>query len=118
MAARKSAWGLRGNVPEAGERKLLMNQAFQLAILAIPVGEVSTYGRVAEAAGYPRHHRAVARMLRTEDTRAIPWHRVIGADGALKTSGASAAEQARRLREEGVVFCGSRVDLARCLHEW
>lgn len=90
--------------------------AFQRAILAIPTGKVSTYGKVAEAAGYPRYHRAVARMLRGEHLDRLPWHRVVGADGEIKTSGASAKEQRNRLRQEGVSFRGERVDMRVSLH--
>jgi methylated-DNA-protein-cysteine methyltransferase-like protein len=90
--------------------------AFQRAILAIPVGKVSTYGKIAEAAGYPRYHRAVARMLGGEHADRLPWHRVIGADGGIKTSGASSEEQRARLLEEGVLFRGQRVDLSACLY--
>jgi len=35
-------------------------------ILSIPPGKVSTYGGVAAAAGYPRYHRAVAWVLRSQ----------------------------------------------------
>ncbi|MBV9491637.1 MAG: MGMT family protein [Verrucomicrobia bacterium] len=90
--------------------------AFQRAILAIPAGKVSTYGKVAEAAGYPRYHRAVARLLSGEHFDRLPWHRVVGADGAIKTPGASAKEQRARLRREGVSFRGKRVDLSVSLH--
>ncbi|HWB60014.1 MAG TPA: MGMT family protein [Chthoniobacteraceae bacterium] len=92
------------------------DHAFQQAILAVPAGKVSTYGKIAEAAGYPRYHRAVARMLREEHSDRLPWHRVIGADGAIKTSGASAKEQRARLRQEGVLFRGGRVDLSVFLY--
>lgn len=77
---------------------------------------MSTYGKIAEAAGYPRYHRAVARMLRDEHSDRLPWHRVVGADGAIKTSGASAKEQRTRLRQEGVSFRGDKVDLSVSLH--
>jgi methylated-DNA-protein-cysteine methyltransferase related protein len=40
--------------------------AFRRMILSIPPGKVSTYGAVAAAAGYPRYHRAVARLLRAD----------------------------------------------------
>src|ERR1700722_468110 len=88
------------------------DHAFQRAILAIPAGKVSTYGKIAEAAGYPRYHRAVARLLRGEHFNHLPWHRVVGANGAIKTSGASAKEQRARLRQEGVLFRGDRVDIS------
>ena len=108
-------FGGKGKVGEPWE-DMERNLAFQRAILAIPEGKVSTYGKIAEAAGYPRYHRAVARMLRGEDSRHLPWHRVVGADGAIKTSGASAKEQRSRLRQEGVSFRGERIDLSVFLH--
>lgn len=91
------------------------DHAFRKAIVAIPPGKVSTYGGVAAAAGYPRHHRAVARLLRTDHLDKLPWHRVIGADGQIKTAGTAAKEQRTRLRLEGVKFNGNRVDLDKCL---
>ncbi len=94
-----------------------MNEAFRRAIFAIPPGKVSTYGGVAEAAGYPRYHRAVARLLRGDQWDQLPWHRVLGADGALKTSGASAKEQRARLRMEGVEFRGDKVDMGAHLYK-
>jgi alkylated DNA nucleotide flippase Atl1 len=90
---------------------LILDREIRKAILAIPCGKVSTYGGVAAAAGYPRHHRSLARLLRQENRDELPWHRVIGADGALKTSGVYAKEQKSRLRMEGVKFRGDRVDL-------
>ena len=97
---------------ESSER----DHAFEKAILAIPPGKVNTYGKIAEAAGYPRYHRAVARLLRGEHFDRLPWHRVVGADGAIKTSGASAKEQRARLQQEGVALQGERVDLGVFLH--
>ena len=58
--------------------------AFRRMILSVPPGKVSTYGAIAAAAGYPRYHRAVARLLRTDPVDQLPWHRVVGAGGAIK----------------------------------
>ena len=110
---RRDPFALQRPSQRAAEESLAHEEAFQLAILAIPIGKVSTYGQVAAAAGYPRYHRAVARLLKDEHAHMLPWHRVLGADGRIKTSGSSAAEQRRRLEEEGVVFIGERVDLLR-----
>lgn len=46
---------------------------------------------------------------------ACPWHRVINAQGrlSLPINSASYLEQRRRLREEGVLFRGERIDLRR-----
>lgn len=87
--------------------------AFRRMILSIPAGKVSTYGGVAAAAGYPRYHRAVARLLRTDPVDQLPWHRVLGAGGEIKLRGAPAHEQRARLQLEGVLFNGKRVDMGR-----
>jgi methylated-DNA-protein-cysteine methyltransferase-like protein len=84
--------------------------AFSRVILSIPPGKVSTYGRVAAAVGYPRYHRAVARLLRVTPHH-LPWHRVLGAGGAIKLKGEGAREQKARLKMEGVRFSGERVDM-------
>lgn len=85
-------------------------------ILSIPAGKVSSYGAVAAAAGYPRYHRAVARLLRTAPADHLPWHRVVGAGGEIKLPGAAASEQRSRLRLEGVEFEGKRVAMNRFEH--
>jgi methylated-DNA-protein-cysteine methyltransferase related protein len=87
-----------------------MEEAFRRAIFAIPPGKVNSYGGVAAAAGYTRYHRAVARLLHQDRSDQLPWHRVLGADGEIKTSGASAKEQRARLRAEGVSFDGKKVN--------
>ena len=89
-----------------------MENAIRRTIRSIPRGEVATYGQVAEAAGYPRYHRQVAHILR-ECGDTLPWHRVLGAGGQLKTRRDSALEQRFRLEMEGVRFRGSRVDMAK-----
>jgi methylated-DNA-protein-cysteine methyltransferase-like protein len=90
--------------------------AFRRIILSIPPGKVSTYGHVAAAAGYPRLHRAVARLLRTDPPDHLPWHRVLGAGGEIKLRGAPAHEQRARLKLEGVRFSGKKVDMEQYEH--
>jgi methylated-DNA-protein-cysteine methyltransferase related protein len=89
------------------------DRAFRRIILSIPPGKVSTYGQVAAAAGYPLYHRAVAGLLRTDPPDQLPWHRVLGAGGEIKTRGAGASEQRARLKLEGVQFQNKRVDMER-----
>ena len=110
---------------ERGKRQLLRDalrpseqrdMAFRRMVLSIPQGKVSTYGAVAAAAGYPRYHRAVARLLRIDPPDSLPWHRVLGAGGEVKLRGAAAHEQRGRLRIEGVAFVGGRVDMERFEH--
>ena len=92
------------------------DEAFRRIVLSIPAGKVSTYGRVATAAGYPLYHRAVARLLRTDPPDYLPWHRVLGAGGEIKLRGAAAHEQRARLKIEGVGFRGKLVDMERFEH--
>jgi methylated-DNA-protein-cysteine methyltransferase-like protein len=93
----------------------IRNEAFAEAIRSIPRGKVASYGQVAAAAGYPRYHRAVARLLKTMIPGQLPWQRVLGAGGEIKVAGSAAAEQRLRLKAEGVTFVGKRVDLG--LHQ-
>ena len=85
--------------------------AFYRILRSLPRGRVSTYGRVAAAAGYPLYHRAVAKFLRGELSGSLPWQRVLGAGGEIKLRGDAALEQRRRLEAEGVHFNGKRVDM-------
>lgn len=66
----------------------LRGTAFQLrvweALRRIPLGETTTYGRLAAAMGMPKAVRAVARSCATNPVSlAVPCHRVVGADGSL-----------------------------------
>jgi len=99
----------------------LRDEAFRRIIFSIPAGKVSTYGKVAAAAGYPLYHRAVARLLRVDPPDSLPWHRVLGAGGEIKLKHDAAMEQRRRLRMEGVRFSGKRVDMEQfeyALRSW
>jgi methylated-DNA-protein-cysteine methyltransferase related protein len=80
----------------------------------LPVGKVSSYGAIARAAGWPGAARQVVRIL--HQAQGLPWHRVVGAGGAIKLGGENGAEQRFRLRMEGVTFRGARVDMAK--HEY
>ena len=98
------------------ERDEERSRAFRQTIVSIPKGKVATYGQVAEAAGYPQYHRAVARLLRSELPGRLPWQRVVGAGGEIKLRADQAAEQRLRLEMEGVTFRGKRVRLD--LHQY
>lgn len=76
------------------------------AVRAIPFGETSSYGAVAAEAGIPGRARLVGRIL-AEDGHDLPWHRVLRADGSCAPH--IAAEQAARLRVEGVLLVDGRL---------
>lgn len=65
----------------------------------LPPGVAVSYGWVADEAGFPGAARAVGRFLRTDDD-CPHWWRVVAADGRLVAP--RSAEQARRLRAEGL----------------
>jgi methylated-DNA-protein-cysteine methyltransferase-like protein len=90
--------------------------AFRRIIRSVPKGKVSTYGKVAAAAGYPLYHRAVAKLLRSATLHGLPWQRIVGAGGEIKLKGEAAAEQRLRLSIEGVKFRGKRVDMESYEH--
>jgi methylated-DNA-protein-cysteine methyltransferase related protein len=77
-------------------------------VRSVPSGFVTTYGDVARRTGL-RTPRQVGHVL-ARSGGAVPWHRVVHADGTLVAD--LAAEQARRLRAEGVTVRRDRVDLA------
>ncbi len=80
-------------------------QAIWHAVCAIPRGQVSTYGAVARAAGFPGRARQAGFALRVAPKALhLPWHRVVGAGGRIvfPKSSPEHKEQARRLRAEGV----------------
>lgn len=74
-------------------------------VLAIPPGEVRSYGHVAALAGL-RSARLVGRIL-AEDGHDLPWHRVLRADGSCAPH--IAAEQSARLRAEGILMVDGRL---------
>ncbi len=74
--------------------------------MALAEGEVTTYGDVAEVAGYPRQSRLVGRILSVTNHE-VPWWRVVNAQGRIRT--ANPARQAELLAAEGVLVTGGRV---------
>jgi methylated-DNA-protein-cysteine methyltransferase-like protein len=86
------------------------------AVRNIPRSSVASYGEIARRAGLPGRARLVGRVLAQADAAdALPWHRVLRADGRLAFAPDSREfrEQKRRLAEEGVTVTGTRVDLAK-----
>ena len=75
-------------------------------LMALGEGEVTTYGDVAEVAGYPKNARLVGRILATTDAD-VPWWRVVNAQGRLVA--ADPALQAELLGEEDVLVRDGRV---------
>ena len=83
----------------------------------IPRGRVATYGQVAELAGIPGHARQVGYALHALPAgTAVPWHRVLNAQGSLSLRREPGPELTQRLllEREGIRFdARGRVNLAR-----
>ena len=104
------------SVARAGKVKIAGADRILAAVRQIPRGRVSTYGDIAQVAGFPRRARLVGTVLRQSgDMRGLPWFRVINAGGRISFPVGSTAysRQRHKLEDEGVVFRGDRADLKR-----
>ncbi len=84
------------------------------ALLAVPAGEVVSYGSLARVLGAPGAARAVGRAVGANPLPLIvPCHRVIRSDGSLGGFGGGLHRKAALLRLEGLavdgIGAGSRV---------
>lgn len=82
----------------------------------IPEACVLNYGEVARLAGLPGRARLVGRALaRAPKQRALPWHRVVNAQGRISFAADSPRGQRQRrlLEAEGVAFENDAIDLER-----
>jgi methylated-DNA-protein-cysteine methyltransferase related protein len=84
----------------------------------VPRGKVATYGQIASLAGLDGQARQVGYAMAALPSRsAIPWHRVINAQGrvSMRSEGPGGSIiQQQLLEREGVVFGGGgRIALAR-----
>ena len=75
----------------------------------VPPGRVTTYGAIAQALGVGP--RQVAAILANDPAAGeVPWHRVVAAGGRLSIPHPDhRAEQARRLRADGLTVADDRV---------
>ena len=88
-------------------------QSVYAVVAQIPYGRVMTYGDIARTLGYPRRARFVGFAMRACPD-ALPWHRVVMADGSI-TGGEWAQIRRMLLLREGVPFLSDgRVDLNSC----
>jgi methylated-DNA-protein-cysteine methyltransferase related protein len=86
-----------------------IHELIRETVKAIPAGSVATYGDIAMIAKAPSP-RLVGRVL-AEDGADLPWQRVLRANGTPAPH--LAREQLARLRAEGVLADGEKIDLNR-----
>ena len=84
----------------------------------IPVGNVATYGQVADLAGLPGRAKMVGKALGLVpengwDSAEVPWYRVINSQGkiSLPMGSESFEQQKLRLMQESVVVKGAKINL-------
>lgn len=70
----------------------------------LAVGKLTTYGHLAQQAGFPHHARHVGKVLARlpKDSR-LPWHRVVNAQGKISLQGDALCHQKKRLEQEGIL---------------
>ena len=83
----------------------------------VPRCKVATYGDIAYAAGHPGAARQVAWALHA-GSAGLPWHRIVGAGGAILLTGEDGLEQRMHLQAEGVGFLGLKVNMAAHRHSF
>jgi methylated-DNA-protein-cysteine methyltransferase-like protein len=82
----------------------------------IPPGKVATYGQIAKMA--QTGARVVGNALhKNPDSNATPCYRVVNRNGELSEKYAFGGrhKQFEKLRDDGVIFVGDRVDLRKYL---
>lgn len=85
----------------------------------IPLGRVTTYGRIALLIGHPRASRLVGQILGNCRDPEVPCHRVVNRGGGLSEAFSPAGKESHRmlLELEGVSFLpDGSVDMER--HMW
>ena len=90
------------NIDPAAERERRIIEV----LMSLGEGEVTTYGDIADVAGYPKHSRLVGRILSVTEED-VPWWRVVNSTGRLRATDDKL--QAALLAEENVVVRDSRV---------
>ena len=101
----------RATQESAGYRE----RVFEL-VRRIPIGQVMTYGQIAEILGEGYTPRTVGFVMHSADEETTPWHRVINSQGACSTGRIILPpdKQQRMLEAEGILFdARARCDLRR-----
>jgi alkylated DNA nucleotide flippase Atl1 len=84
----------------------VINAAIYRLVRRIPRGHVLSYGEIGRIVGTgPRQVAAAMRSC----PDGLPWHRVVGSEGRIRTPGETAWVQRERLIAEGIRFSGSNV---------
>lgn len=94
-----------GYLPSPHDKNCRVNQEiFKARVLsivkAIPKGETMTYGEVAKHAGRPQAARAVGVLMKQNQNRSVPCHRVVASNGLGGYNGLRGGSKAEILERE------------------
>lgn len=102
---------------------LAQYQKIWSVVQCIPVGNIASYGQVADLAGLPGRARLAGKAMKLipeggHNGTPVPWHRVLRSSGEIAFELGSEAfqEQRERLLAEGVMVKGRRVSLKQ--YQW
>jgi methylated-DNA-protein-cysteine methyltransferase-like protein len=102
---------VRARVPPAANGAYERIHAY---VRRIPRGRLSTYGAIARAVGASGPRQVGYAMHALQAGSAVPWHRVLNAQGRISLPGTAGERQRERLAAEGVLpGRGGRYDLPR-----
>ncbi len=91
-------------------------QRIYSVVQQIPAGRVATYGQIATVVGNCTARMVGYAMAAVDGSSAVPWQRVINAQGKIspRADSLSTEQQRVRLAEEGIMFePAGRVNLRR-----
>jgi methylated-DNA-[protein]-cysteine S-methyltransferase len=76
----------------------------------VPEGQVTTYGDIAKALGFPRAARAIGRIMNANPYPiVVPCHRVVSSDGGIGGYGFGIEMKRKILEREGLQFDGDAI---------
>lgn len=89
----------------------MLNASDVYALLkTVPEGQVTTYGDLAKALGYPNAARAIGRIMNVNPNPVVvPCHRVVSSDGGIGGYAFGTKMKKEILAKEGVAFDGDRI---------
>lgn len=94
------------------DRDLAMLDATKVYALlkTVPEGQVTTYGDLARALGYPGAARAIGRIMNMNPNPiVVPCHRVVSSDGGIGGYAFGTKMKKEILAKEGLSFAGDRI---------
>ena len=92
------------------EMNKFKNKVYNI-VRKVPKGEVLTYKKVAELAGFPKAWRAVGNILNKNHNPKVPCHRVIKSDGNIGGYNKGVDKKKILLQKEGLTIQDDRVKI-------